>query len=80
MKWRVSTYALMLAAAGLPLYIHLPRYATGELGMSLATLGVILAGIRVMDFAPHWAGWWIATRVTNLPLRPVPRWEWHWDL
>ena len=62
MKWRVSTYALMLAAAGLPLYIHLPRYATGELGMSLATLGVILAGIRVMDFAQDPALGWLVDR------------------
>lgn len=62
MNWRVSTYALMLAAAGLPLYIHLPRYATGELGMSLATLGVILAGIRVMDFAQDPAIGWLVDR------------------
>jgi len=60
--WRVSTYALMLAAAGLPLYIHLPRYATGELGLSLATLGVILAGIRVMDFAQDPALGWLVDR------------------
>lgn len=41
----------MLAAAGVPLYIHLPRYATVEMGLSLSTLGVVLLGIRVMDFA-----------------------------
>ena len=62
MHWRVSTYALMLAAAGLPLYIHLPRYATAELGMSLATLGAILAAIRVMDFAQDPALGWLVDR------------------
>lgn len=47
---RASLFALMLAAAGLPLYIHLPRYAVTDLGLSLQTVGVILIGIRVMDF------------------------------
>ncbi len=41
----------MLAAAGVPLYILLPRYATVEMGLSLSTLGAVLLGIRVMDFA-----------------------------
>lgn len=41
----------MLAAAGVPLYIHLPRYATVEMGLSLTTLGAVLLGIRIMDFA-----------------------------
>ncbi|RFP90984.1 sodium:galactoside symporter [Rhodobacteraceae bacterium 63075] len=47
---RVSLFALMLAAAGLPLYIHLPRYASAELGMSLSALGGLLIGLRVLDF------------------------------
>ncbi|MEO3416380.1 MFS transporter [Roseovarius sp. CAU 1744] len=46
----VSLFAMLLAAAGLPLYIHLPRFATTELGLSLSTVGVILIGIRVLDF------------------------------
>ncbi len=62
MPWRVSLYAMMLAAAGLPLYIHLPRYATGELGLSLGTLGLILALIRVMDFAQDPALGWLVDR------------------
>ncbi|MCA0871072.1 MFS transporter [Seohaeicola saemankumensis] len=48
---RAGLFAFMLAAAGLPLYIHLPRYAVTELGLSLSMLGAILIGIRVMDFA-----------------------------
>jgi len=47
---QVSLFALMLAAAGLPLYIHLPAYASGELGMSLGALGGLLIGLRVLDF------------------------------
>ena len=48
--WDVSLFAMLLAAAGLPLYIHLPRFATAELGLSLSTVGVILIGIRCLDF------------------------------
>lgn len=46
---RVSIYALMLAAAGLPLYIHLPQFASVNLGIGLGTIGVILLVIRLID-------------------------------
>ncbi|MBR9650011.1 MFS transporter [Thalassovita aquimarina] len=46
---RVSLYALMLAAAGIPLYIHLPRFASVNLGIGLGTIGTILLVIRLID-------------------------------
>lgn len=46
---RVSLYALMLAAAGIPLYIHLPRFASAELGIALGTIGTVLLLIRLVD-------------------------------
>ena len=46
---RVSLYALMLAAAGIPLYIHLPQFASINLGVGLGTVGVILMVIRIVD-------------------------------
>lgn len=46
---RVSLYALMLAAAGIPLYIHLPRFASLNLGIGLGAVGAILLVIRVFD-------------------------------
>ncbi|SEW30416.1 Na+/melibiose symporter [Aliiroseovarius sediminilitoris] len=46
---RVSLYALMLAAAGIPLYIHLPRFASVNLGVELGVIGVILLFIRLVD-------------------------------
>lgn len=46
---RVSLYALMLAAAGIPLYIHLPQFASINLGLGLGTVGAILLLIRVVD-------------------------------
>lgn len=49
-QWQTSLFAAMLAAAGIPLYIHLPRFASAELGLSLGMVGAILIGIRVLDF------------------------------
>ncbi|WP_170772999.1 MFS transporter [Ruegeria lacuscaerulensis] len=46
---RVSLYALMLAAAGIPLYIHLPRFAAVNLGMGLGVIGTVLLLIRLID-------------------------------
>ena len=46
---RVSLYALMLASAGIPLYIHLPRYAAVNLGIGLGVIGTILLAIRLID-------------------------------
>lgn len=46
---RVSLYALMLAAAGIPLYIHLPRFASMNLGIGLGTVGAVLLVIRLVD-------------------------------
>lgn len=37
---QVSLFSMALAAARLPLYIHLPRFASSELGFRLATIGV----------------------------------------
>lgn len=55
---RVSLYALMLATAGIPLYIHLPRYASVQLDIGLATLGFLLLLIRVFDFVQDpFLGW-----------------------
>ena len=48
---RVSLYALLLAATGIPLYIHLPQFAAINLGISLGTIGTILLVIRVIDLA-----------------------------
>ncbi|MGX9351346.1 MFS transporter [Shimia sp. W99] len=67
---RVGVYAAMLAAAGVPLYIHLPRYVTVEMGISLSTLGAVLLGIRIMDFAQDPALGWL----TDRPGVPVGVW------
>ncbi|MFP4328643.1 MAG: MFS transporter [Paracoccaceae bacterium] len=42
-------FAGMLAAAGLPLYIHAPKVYVDEHGVSLAALGAVLFGLRLLD-------------------------------
>ena len=42
-------FAATLAAAGLPIYIHAPKVYVDEYGVSLASLGLVLAGLRLLD-------------------------------
>ncbi|MCP9484045.1 MFS transporter [Shimia sp. CNT1-13L.2] len=65
----VSLYAMALAAAGLPLYIHLPRYAEVELGLSLSVVGAVLIGIRILDFVQDPALGWMVDRWPRLRSR-----------
>lgn len=49
---RLPAYALFaafLASAGLPLYIHAPKFYVDEFGVSLAALGAVLFGLRLLD-------------------------------
>ncbi len=49
---RLPAYALfaaLLAMAGLPLYIHAPKFYVDEYGVSLAALGLVLFGLRMLD-------------------------------
>lgn len=49
---RLPSYALfaaLLAAAGLPIYIHAPKFYVDEYGVSLAALGSVLFGLRLLD-------------------------------
>lgn len=59
---RVSLYALMLAAAGIPLYIHLPRFASVNLGIDLATAGGLLLAVRIVDLVQDPAFGWAIDR------------------
>lgn len=49
---RLPAYALfagMIAAAGLPLYMHAPKFFVDQYGVSLAALGSVLFGLRLLD-------------------------------
>ncbi|HSN46489.1 MAG TPA: MFS transporter [Casimicrobiaceae bacterium] len=42
-------FAMPLAMAALPLYVHLPKFYGGTLGVDLAVLGVVLLVLRLLD-------------------------------
>lgn len=44
-----SLFAALLACAGLPIYIHAPKFYVDEFGVSLAALGAVLFGLRLLD-------------------------------
>jgi glycoside/pentoside/hexuronide:cation symporter, GPH family len=49
---RLPGYALfagLLAMAGLPIYIHAPKFYVDEYGVSLAALGSVLFVLRLID-------------------------------
>ena len=45
-----GVFAMMLGAAGLPIYIHAPKYFVDQYGVSLSTLGLALFALRSLDF------------------------------
>ncbi len=57
-----ALFAAMLASAGLPIYIHAPKFYVDEYGVSLAALGAVLFGLRLFDFVQDPALGWLADR------------------
>ena len=47
--WPWSVYAAMIAAAGLPIYLHAPKFYVDNHGVSLASMGLILLALRLID-------------------------------
>lgn len=47
--WSYALFAALLACAGLPIYIHAPKFYVDEYGVSLSALGVVLFGLRLLD-------------------------------
>ena len=65
MNQRLPSYALfaaMLAAAGLPIYIHAPKFYVDEYGVSLAALGAALFGLRLLDVVQDPVLGWLSRR------------------
>jgi glycoside/pentoside/hexuronide:cation symporter, GPH family len=44
-----AAYAVPLAMAALPVYVHVPKFYADELGLPLATVGAILLACRLLD-------------------------------
>jgi len=57
-----SLYAAMIAAAGLPIYIHAPKFYVDTYGVSLASLGVVLGLLRLIDVVQDPVLGWLAER------------------
>ena len=50
----------MIAAAGLPIYIHAPKFYVDSYGVNLATLGAVLALLRLIDVVQDPFFGWLA--------------------
>lgn len=58
-----AAFALPLAMAVLPVYVHVPKLYADELGLSLATVGLVLLLARCVDAVQDpLIGWWIDRR------------------
>jgi GPH family glycoside/pentoside/hexuronide:cation symporter len=57
-----AVFAAMIAAAGLPIYIHAPKFYVDTYGVSLAALGGVLFVLRMLDFAQDPLLGWLSER------------------
>jgi GPH family glycoside/pentoside/hexuronide:cation symporter len=57
-----SAYAAMLACAGLPIYIHAPKFYVDTYGVSLAAMGLALGLLRLVDVVQDPVLGWLAER------------------
>jgi GPH family glycoside/pentoside/hexuronide:cation symporter len=57
-----AVFAALVAAAGLPIYIHAPKFFVDEYGVSLAALGAVLFALRLIDVVQDPALGWLAER------------------
>ncbi|MEM8802962.1 MAG: MFS transporter [Pseudomonadota bacterium] len=60
-----ALFASALAMAGLPIYIHAPKFFVDEYGVSLAALGAVLFGLRLLDVVQDPALGWLSRRLSD---------------
>lgn len=58
--WVWGVFGGLIAMAGLPIYIHAPKFFVDQYGVSLAALGLVLAGLRLVDVVQDPALGWLA--------------------
>jgi len=58
-----GTFAAMLSAAGLPIYIHAPKFYVDEYGVGLTALAGVLFALRLIDVVQDPALGWLASWV-----------------
>ena len=62
----LSAYALfagVLATAGLPIYLHAPKFFFDEYGVGLGALGSVLFALRLLDVVQDPVLGWISGRI-----------------
>lgn len=69
--WPWSLFGATLATAGLPIYIHAPKFYVDEYGVSLAALGAVLFALRLVDVAQDPLFGWLAERLRAYRARSV---------
>lgn len=55
-----ALFGAMIAAAGLPIYIHAPKFYVDEYGVGLGALGAVLVALRLVDVVQDPALGWLA--------------------
>jgi glycoside/pentoside/hexuronide:cation symporter, GPH family len=60
-----SLFAALIATAGLPIYIHAPKYYVDSFGVTLASMGFMLAALRLIDVVQDPALGWLAERTRS---------------
>lgn len=60
-----AVFAAMLSAAGLPIYIHAPKFYVDEYGVGLSALAGVLFGLRLLDVVQDPALGWLAGRLQH---------------
>ncbi len=66
-----AVFAAMLGMAGLPIYIHAPKFFVDSYGISLSALGAALFGLRLLDFLQDPLLGRIAERTVKLRSFPI---------
>jgi GPH family glycoside/pentoside/hexuronide:cation symporter len=64
-----SLFAALIAMAGLPIYIHAPKFYVDQYGISLVSLGLTLAALRLIDVVQDPLLGWLAE--TTRPRRSL---------
>jgi len=55
-----SLFAALIATAGLPIYIHAPKFYVDSYGVTLAAMGFVLAALRLLDVVQDPLLGWLA--------------------
>ncbi len=58
--WHWAVFGGMLSAAGLPIYLHAPKFYVDQYGVNLAALGGALAALRLIDVVQDPVLGWLA--------------------